>query len=124
MALLDNEVVGHIFFSPVTIEGEDSSFDAMGLAPMAVLPDHQGAGIGSKLVRAGLEECRAAGHNVVVVLGHPHYYPRFGFEPAAPKGIRSEYDVSDDHFMIAELEPGALAGRKGTVKYHKAFASL
>lgn len=124
VALLGGEVVGHIFFSPVIIEGEGSSFQAMGLAPMSVLPEHQGRGIGSRLVREGLDACRRIGHNVVVVLGHPDYYPRFGFEPAAPKGIRSEYDVSDDKFMVAELEPGALAGRKGVVKYHAAFANI
>jgi putative acetyltransferase len=122
VALLDGSVVGHIFFSPVTIEDEDSRFTAMGLAPMAVLPEHQRRGIGSRLVRQGLEECRRDGHNIVVVLGHPDYYPRFGFEPAAPKGIRSEYDVSDDKFMVAELKPGALADHKGIVKYHAAFA--
>jgi putative acetyltransferase len=122
VALLEGRVVGHIFFSPVTIADEDSSFTAMGLAPMAVLPEHQRRGIGSRLIRQGLEECRRDGHNVVVVLGHPDYYPRFGFEPAAPKGIRSEYDVSDDTFMVVELEPGALANRKGIVKYHAAFA--
>jgi putative acetyltransferase len=122
VALLGGRVVGHIFFSPVTIEDEDSRCTAMGLAPMAVLPEHQGRGIGSRLVRQGLEECRRDGHNIVVVLGHPDYYPRFGFEPAAPKGIRSEYDVTDDKFMVAELEPGALADRKGIVKYHAAFA--
>lgn len=121
VAALDDRVVGHIFFSPVSIESEGRAFTAMGLAPLAVLPEYQGKGIGSQLVREGLKECLSLGHNVVVVLGHPHYYPRFGFAAARAKGITCEYDVPDEHFMVAELEPGALAGRKGLVKYHPAF---
>jgi putative acetyltransferase len=120
----DGEVVGHIFFSPVSIESSEGSFTAMGLAPMAVLPDYQNKGIGSELVRAGLRECQRIGHEVIVVLGHSHYYPRFGFIPASKKGIRSEYDVPDDVFMVAELTPGALGGRKGLVKYHPAFSAV
>ncbi|MEK6301419.1 MAG: N-acetyltransferase [Acidobacteriota bacterium] len=120
----DGELVGHIFFSPVSIESETDDFAAMGLAPLAVLPDHQNKGIGSELVRAGLNECLRIGHEVVVVLGHSHYYPRFGFVPASKRGIRSEYDVPDDVFMVAELTPGALSGRKGLVKYHPSFSAV
>lgn len=115
-------VAGHIVFSPVTIEGEAGASLAMGLGPMAVLPGCHNIGIGSALVRAGLEACRRAGHLVVVVLGHPRYYPRFGFLPARARGLRCEYDVPDDVFMVAELEPGALAGRTGLVRYHPEFA--
>src|SRR5438132_3160971 len=118
VATLDGEVVGHIFFSPVSIESGDESFTAMGLAPMAVLPTHQNQGIGSKLVREGLRESQLLGYDAVVVLGHPNYYPRFGFVPASLKGLRSEYNVADEVFMVAELKPGALAGRNGLVKYH------
>lgn len=124
VAELDGELVGHIFFSPVSIESEGVAFAAMGLAPMAVLPDYQNRGIGSELVRAGLNECRRIGHEVIIVLGHPRYYPRFGFVTASTKGIRSEYDVDDDVFMVAELTPGALKGRKGLVKYHPAFSAF
>jgi putative acetyltransferase len=88
--VLDGLVVGHIFFSPVSIESESSIFTAMGLTPMAVLPEYQRQGFGSQLVREGLKECLRIGHNIVVVLGHPEYYPRFGFTPAKPKGLRSE----------------------------------
>ena len=124
MADQDGQVVGHICFTPVTIESEDGSSTAMGLAPMAVLPGLQNEGIGSALVRRGLEECRQLGHDVVVVLGHSEYYPRFGFIPASRKGLRSEYPVPDEVFMVAELSPGALAGRTGLVKYHPAFGGV
>ena len=123
LVAIDNEhVVGHILFSPVSIEDDDSGRLAMGLAPMAVLPDYQRQGIGSQLVRAGLNECQRIGCSVVVVLGHPEYYPRFGFIPASRKGLRSEYPVPDEVFMIVELKHGALDNRRGLIKYHPEFA--
>ena len=123
-AVLNDEVVGHIFFSPVTIESEQEAFAAMGLAPLAVLPDHQRQGIGSLLVGEGLKECMRIGHEAVVVLGHAGYYPRFGFTPASSKGLRSEYDVPDDVFMVTELRPDALGGRRGLVRYHPEFSKV
>ena len=122
VAVEEGRVVGHILFSPVTIEGPQGVSAALGLGPMAVRPERQNRGIGSLLVRAGLEACSALGETVVVVLGHPHYYPRFGFVPAATKGLRCEYPVPDDVFMVTELVPGALRGRTGLVKYHPEFA--
>jgi len=124
VAVDDGHVVGHILFSPVTIEGSGGVSTAMGLAPMAVRPERQNAGIGSALVRAGLAACAALGENVVVVLGHPHYYPRFGFVPAATKGLSCEYPAPADVFMVTELAPGALRGRTGLVKYHAEFARV
>ena len=75
-------------------------------------------------MRERLRRCRESGHPVVVVLGHPEFYPRFGFVPSAPLGITSEYDVPAEVFMVAELEPGALQGRTGTVKYRREFSEL
>ncbi|MGB7924172.1 MAG: N-acetyltransferase [Pyrinomonadaceae bacterium] len=124
VAVIDDQVAGHIFFSPVSIESERPAWTAMGLAPMAVLPEHQMHGIGGRLIREGLRECLRIGHNVVVVLGHPDYYPRFGFSPARLKGLGCEYDVPDEVFMVAELEPGALAGRQGLVKYRPEFGDV
>lgn len=115
-------VVGHILFSPVRITAADGSeHGAIGLAPMAVAPGLQKGGIGSSLVRAGLEHLRDAGHRAVVVLGHPEYYPRFGFRPASSWGIRWEHEAPDEAFMALELEPGALAGTSGVVRFHDAF---
>jgi putative acetyltransferase len=116
-------IVGHICFSPVTLSGH-AELKIMGLAPMAVLPAEQRRGIGSALVRAGLERCRQLGSAAVVVLGHPEYYPRFGFVPASRFGIGSEYDVPDDVFMALELEAGILNGKSGTIRYHAAFANV
>ena len=114
-------VIGHILFSPVTIESGNTSFGALGLGPMAILPSYQRKEIGSQLVRAGLQECRLLGHEIVVVLGHPDYYPRFGFVPASTHGIRCEYDVPDEVFMALELRKGALSEGSGVVKYQPEF---
>jgi putative acetyltransferase len=121
VACLADELVGHIFFSPVTLHGE-ADLQLMGLAPMAVAPGRQNSGIGSLLVGAGLDRCRAIG--AVVVLGHPDYYPRFGFVPASGFSIDSEYDVPDEVFMAQELVPGALRQVTGRIHYHPAFADL
>jgi len=121
VAIDGDRVIGHILFSPVTVESESQSFSAVGLGPMAILPHHQKRGVGSELVRAGLEECRRLGHEIVVVLGHPDYYPRFGFVPASTYGIRCEYDVPNEVFMVLELREGALSGRSGIVKYQPEF---
>ena len=116
-------IVGHILFSPVTLTGH-ADVKIMGLAPMAVSPAHQRLGIGSMLARAGLEECRTLGFDAVVVLGHPKYYPRFGFQPASRFALGCEYDVPDDAFMTLELKPGSLMGKRGTIRYHAAFAGV
>ncbi|MFC1941181.1 GNAT family N-acetyltransferase [Chloroflexota bacterium] len=121
VAIDGDRVVGHILFSPVTVESESQSFNAVGLGPMAVLPLYQKRGVGSELVRAGLEECRRLGHEIVVVLGHPDYYPRFGFVPASTYGIGCEYDVPNEVFMVLELREGVLSGRSSIVKYQPEF---
>ena len=93
----------------------------MGLAPMAVTPAHQKKGVGSALVRAGLDQCRQLGFVAAVVLGHPQYYPRFGFLPSFKFGIDSEYDVPKEVFMAMELRPDALSGKTGKVRFHSVF---
>ena len=123
VAEVSGSIVGHILFSPVEL-GDHSDSHLMGLGPMAVMPEQQRRGIGAALVREGLRRCRELGCDAVVVLGHPAYYPRFGFVPASKYGISSEYDVPDDVFMLIELRPGALRGVAGTVSYDEAFGSV
>lgn len=123
VASLDDEIVGHIMFSPVILSG-NPDIQIMGLGPMAVTPGHQRMGIGSALVQAGLEQCEQLGYKAVVVLGHPEYYPRFGFTPSSRFGILSEYDVPEEVFMVLELEPQVLSDLSGTVQYHDVFSSI
>ncbi len=123
VAEVDGAAVGHILFSPVTLTGHEDRL-WLALAPMAVRPEVQRRGIGSALVRAGLERCRELSAAAVVVLGHPRFYPKFGFVPSTRYAIRSDYNVPEEVFMILELEEGALTGVSGTVKYHPAFADL
>lgn len=116
----DSKIVGHIAFSPVTLNGQPTNFT--GLAPMSVLPEFQRNGIGGKLIRAGLDECRKAGYGAVFVLGHIGYYPRFGFEPASNRGFKCEYPVPDEAFMVLELVSDSLADLNGLIKYDRAFS--
>ena len=113
-------IVGHILFTPVTIESA-RAVCAAGLGPMAVLPGLQRQGIGTALVEAGLRECARLGREAVVVIGHPQFYPRFGFRPGRDFGLRSQFDVPDDVFMAAELTSGVLAGVSGLVRYVPQF---
>jgi len=116
-----NKIIGHILFSPVTIASGNAIYEALGLGPMSVLTSCQRQGIGSQLVLAGLQECRRLGNKIVVVLGHPDYYPRFGFVPASTYNINCEYDVPDEVFMAMELFTGALEGKSGTARYQPEF---
>jgi putative acetyltransferase len=151
VAAIADRVVGHVLFTPVHIcdpgsdegrtrvgPGSDGgqtgvrpgsdpvaeiAMPAVGLAPMAVVPEHQRQGIGSDLVRAGLNACRAEGHTIVVVLGHPAFYGRFGFITASSKGITCEYQVPAEAFMVRELTAGALGGIRGVVRYRPEFGA-
>jgi putative acetyltransferase len=124
VAVRDRQIVGHIFFSPVSIESDSCLFAALGLAPMAVLPGYQRRGIGSELVREGLKTCERLGYDLVFVVGHPDYYPRFGFKPARQLGFDCEYAVPDEVFMVAELKPGAASARNGMVRYMPQFRGV
>ena len=124
VAVEDNRVVGHLLLSPVTIgsgEPVDETFSALGLGPMAVLPEHQRRGIGSLLIESALNTSRKAGHDCVVLVGHAEYYPRFGFVPASRFGLQCQYDVPDEVFMAMELREGTLTRHKGMVRYQPEF---
>jgi putative acetyltransferase len=124
VALQEGRVVGHILFSPVSIDSAQGTQAAVGLAPMAVLPQQQRQGVGSELIRHGLDACRRVGHAIVVVLGHPEYYPRFGFVPASRFSVTCEYEVPEEVFMALELKPGVLQGHGGTARYQPEFGEL
>lgn len=124
VAECDGGVVGHILFSAIRIETQRGEVGALALAPMAVLPDYQGQGIGSALVREGLEACRRAGQRIVVVLGHAEYYPRFGFTPASEYDVKAPFSVPDEAFMLLGLDSGALDGISGVVRYPAAFSEV
>jgi len=121
VAEVEGAVVGHVLFSPVSLVAPSGCREGLGLAPLAVLPAHQRGGVGSALVREGLATCEKRGGAFVVVLGHPAYYPRFGFRRAGEVGLANEYGA-DEAFMVLELRPGALPAEGGLVKYGPAFA--
>lgn len=121
VAEVGGQVVGHILFTPVRIVEGEKEIPALALAPMCVLPDFQEGGIGSMLVRRGLEESARLGYKLVVVLGHAEYYPRFGFVPAGEHGIKLPFEAPAESFMVKELVPGALDGVAGTVDYPDPF---
>ncbi len=120
----DQLVTGHILFSPVTLKDQNTPLRMLGLAPMAVLPGFQNQGIGSALVEKGLQVCEERGIEVIIVLGHPNYYPKFGFLPSVRFGLKSEYDVPDEVFMVRETRKGVLDGVQGVFKYDECFNEL
>lgn len=112
------EIVGHVAFSPVTVTRPDgSTVPGVGLAPMAVVPGRQRAGVGGRLIAEGLRRLREAGHRLCVVLGHPAYYPRHGFAVASAHGLRWEHPAPDEAFLVQALVPGGLDGVTGVVRY-------
>ena len=124
VAELTNSIVGHVLFSRLRFEGASKERSACALAPLAVRPSMQGRGYGTKLVHEGLELCKQAGFELCFVVGSPKYYGRFGFEPAAPHGFTNTFDLTDEHFMVLELVPGALASSGGRALYHEAFDAV
>ncbi len=119
----DGEVVGHILFSRLLIITDDGQVEAVSLAPMAVLPIHQRQGIGSQLVEAGLDESRKQGQQIAVVLGHPEFYPKFGFSADLAKPLQNPFGAGEA-WMAIELTPNALRGVEGRVQYPPPFGAL
>jgi putative acetyltransferase len=117
-------VVGHVLFSPIAIEGDPSAPAGGGLAPVAVLPDEQGRGAGAALIRTGIDAARGLGWELLVVLGDPAYYSRFGFVLAAPHGLHYGSHDLDVAFQALALAPGVQERARGWVRYHPAFAEL
>jgi len=121
VAVVEGRVVGHIMYSPITIGGKIAG---AALGPMAVLPEYQGKGIGSELVRKGNERLNNEGCPYIIVLGHAEYYPRFGFKPASAHGVTCEWDVPGNVFMLLVLDESKMHGVYGQAKYRHEFSSV
>ncbi len=121
VATLNDRVVAHIMYSPVII-GDNVRGAALG--PMAVLPERQRQGIGRKLIEAGNRKLKDAGCPFIIVVGHANYYPRFGFRPASEHGIKCEWDVPNDVFMLFVLDQAKMEGVSGLAKYRHEFSSV
>lgn len=122
VAVENEKIVGHILFSPATIEGQHGVMKGMGLAPMAVLPEMQRKGIGTQLVKAGIENLRKKQCPFVIVLGHSEYYPRFGFERASLYEIKCQWEgIPDEAFMIFWLDKATMNTVSGLAKYRDEF---
>lgn len=120
VATLNDRVVGHIMYSPATI----GDVTGAALGPMSVLPEHQRQGIGSKLVSAGNQRLLDAGCPFIIVLGHPNFYPRFGFRRASNLAVKCEWDVPDDVVMLLILDEAKMQGVSGLIKYRHEFSSI
>jgi putative acetyltransferase len=123
VAVIDSRIVGHILYSPVRLESE-ANLEGAGLGPMAVLPEFQRMGIGSKLISEGTRRLRGRGCPFIVVLGHPEYYPRFGFLPANRHGVRCQWEVPDEAFMLLPLDPSRLTDLSGLARYRDEFGKV
>ena len=127
VALLDNQIVGQAAYSLVSITDADTSHYQPALGPIAVAPSHQRRGIGSALVRAGLEAMNEAGYGMLFLVGHVSYYPRFGFQPALPLGFTCDYFQPDDAhepFMVALMDMEIPENIRGHVRFHPAFDTV
>lgn len=122
VAELNGQVVGHILFTPIVIDNGEQKFQSLILAPVSVLPEFQKMGIGGQLIHAGHQKAVELGFQSVILIGHPEYYPRFGYKPASTWGIKSPIPLpSDDVFMAVELSDGSLSGVSGTVVFPPEF---
>jgi predicted N-acetyltransferase YhbS len=124
VATSEEGLVGHILFSKIFVVSGDARYETLALAPMSVHPSYQKQGVGGRLITQGLEKARDLGFGSVIVLGHEHYYPKFGFVPASRWGIRAPIDVPDNVFMAMELSPGSLKNITGIVEYPVEFSAI
>ncbi|GMK41290.1 N-acetyltransferase [Paenibacillus sp. CCS19] len=118
----DDEIVGHLLLSKAAVVDGETQHEVIVLAPIAVKPEYQKHGIGKQLIREGLERCRQLGYYIVLLIGHPSYYPQFGFQPARSYGLElKQFEVPDDVFMVCELKENELLHLRGELKYPAAF---
>ena len=119
LAFNDDRAVGHVLFTSARLEGTQNGVSISILAPLAVIPDLQKQGLGGKLIERGLKHLAHSGVDLVFVLGHPDYYPRYGFKPAGVQGFEAPYPIPEEHadaWMVQELRPGVLGSVTGKVR--------
>lgn len=122
VAAADGEVVGHILLSEAIVESPEQQHKVIVLAPIAVKPDCQKRGVGSALIAEGIRRCKQLGYGLILLIGHPAYYPKFGFQPARQFGLElKQFEVPDEVFMVYEVEAGKLREIQGELKYPEAF---
>jgi predicted N-acetyltransferase YhbS len=121
VAEIDGRIIGHILFFPITIENGDHFHDTISLAPMAVVPSLQKMGVGMELIMKGLSELQKLGYESVIVLGHPEYYPKFGFQPASKWNISAPIEYPDNALMALELVKGSLEDKSGKILFPAPF---
>jgi predicted N-acetyltransferase YhbS len=125
VATFDNKIVGHILFTKIKIINDDKNeTESLALAPMAVRPEFQNKGIGGQLIKRGIDKAKDLKYKSVIVLGHEHYYPKFGFVTADKWNIKSPYDVPTNVFMALELVTDGLKNVSGLVKYPNEFETV
>jgi predicted N-acetyltransferase YhbS len=117
----NNEIVGHILLSKIKISNDNQLEESLALAPVSVLPEYQNKGVGRLLILEALKIAKDLGYNSVVVMGHPKYYPKFGFEKASSWGIKAPFEVPEEAFMALELQENALENVSGVVEYPSVF---
>jgi putative acetyltransferase len=120
VAILNGQVVGHIMYSPLSVGDNQGA----ALGPMAVMPEHQRQGIGSRLIEAGNAKLKGAGCPFIVVVGHLEYYPRFGFRPSSTYGVTCEWELPHNVFMMVVLDPRKMRGVAGLAKYRHEFSTV
>ncbi|MHC1760163.1 MAG: GNAT family N-acetyltransferase [Negativicutes bacterium] len=121
VAVMDDKIVGHIMFTKMKIKNETKEFESLVLAPVSVVPEMQDKGIGTKMIIEGHKIAQGLGYGSVILVGHPAYYPRFGYVPASRFGITASFDVPDEAFMVCELTANGLYGVAGVVHFPEEF---
>ncbi|RKR08673.1 putative N-acetyltransferase YhbS [Flavobacterium sp. 90] len=121
VAEVGNEIVGHILLTKLEIKNDTTSFESLALAPVSVLPEFQGKGIGSKLILYSHKIAKELGYKSIILLGHQDYYPRFGYELTNKYGIEMPFDVPAENCMVIALTENGLSGVNGKVVYATAF---
>ena len=121
VAVIDDTIVGHIMFTKIKIKNGMKEFESLVLAPVSVVPEMQNKGIGTKMIIEGHKIAQGLGYGSVILVGHPSYYPRFGYVPASRFGITAPFDVPDEAFMVCELSANGLYGVAGVVQFPEEF---